>query len=201
LHKRLQESVVGNEVMVRVHPERFPPGTLKKLHAQSKGLYRISRRFDIPWELGINPVFNIEDLTPYHSPVDHPIVIPYPPSSNSTGPQPFSVHPPPPLRRLHNEEIEDNFGGLDHLDCRWGIPAIPSLLAWMAQVRLHMVTGREDHLAQPEFAWRLPPSPFTDANISKLGRVDGDPTGTWKTNFRRRCMTWVQVHGGHFHLL
>ena len=32
-HKRLQEFATGDEVMVRVRPERFPLETLKKTHA------------------------------------------------------------------------------------------------------------------------------------------------------------------------
>ena len=45
LHKRLQKFVVGDEMMVRVRPKRFPQGTLKKLHARCIGLYRVLRKF------------------------------------------------------------------------------------------------------------------------------------------------------------
>jgi len=62
--------------MVTVCPKRFPSGTLRKLHTRRMGQYRVLRRFgsnayelDIPRDLEINPVFNVEDLTLYHTPV------------------------------------------------------------------------------------------------------------------------------------
>ena len=35
LHHRLRTFDIGDYVMVRMRPERFPPGTVKKLHARS----------------------------------------------------------------------------------------------------------------------------------------------------------------------
>ena len=35
LHKKAHEFNVGDNVMVRIRPERYPPGTVKKLHARS----------------------------------------------------------------------------------------------------------------------------------------------------------------------
>jgi len=107
-HKRLQEFAIGDEVIVRVRPERFPSGTLKKLHARHIGPYKVLRRFgsnayelDILCDLGIHPVFNVEDLTLYHTPVVYPTAIPDKPASTSKNLQPFLVQPPlpPPLTR------------------------------------------------------------------------------------------------------
>ena len=88
---------------------------MKKLHARRIGPYRFWRRFgsntyelEIPRELGINPVFNIENLTLYRTPVDYPVVIFDPPSSTFTSTQPFTVHSPLPSRRHHTEKIEEN---------------------------------------------------------------------------------------------
>ena len=99
LHKRLQELAIEDKVMVKVRPKRFPLGTVKKLHAQPIGPNRVLRRFgsnaydpEIPRKLGINPVFNVEDMTPI---VLHQL------------PQSFPVHPPPPPRTHHTEEIEN----------------------------------------------------------------------------------------------
>jgi len=41
----LQEFAIGDEVMVRVRPERFLLGTLKKFHARHMGPYKVLRRF------------------------------------------------------------------------------------------------------------------------------------------------------------
>jgi len=44
-HKQLQEITIGDEVLIRMHPERFSLGTLKKLHNRCKGQYKVLRRF------------------------------------------------------------------------------------------------------------------------------------------------------------
>jgi len=84
-HKRLQDIIIGDDVLIRVHPGRFPLGTLKRLHTQCRGSYKVLKRFgssayelDIPHDLGISPVFRVEDLTRYHT---------------STRPQRFLVRP------------------------------------------------------------------------------------------------------------
>lgn len=65
-------------------------------------------KLEIFQDLGINLVFNIEDLTPiYHTPFDFLAVIPDSFSSAFMGKQRFPIHPPPPSpRKYHNEEIE-----------------------------------------------------------------------------------------------
>jgi len=44
-HKRLQELTIGDEVLIRVHPEKFSLRTLKKLHTRRRGPYKILRMF------------------------------------------------------------------------------------------------------------------------------------------------------------
>jgi len=44
-HKQLQDISIGDEVLIRVHPERFLLKTLKKLHTRRKGPYKILKRF------------------------------------------------------------------------------------------------------------------------------------------------------------
>jgi len=60
-HKRLQDLVIDDEVLIRVHPERFPMGTLKRVHTRRMGPYKVLKRFgsiayelDIPYDLGIS---------------------------------------------------------------------------------------------------------------------------------------------------
>lgn len=54
--------------MVRVRPERFPPGIVKKLHVQWSCMYKVlnelvqTPELDLPRDLAISPVFNVEDF-------------------------------------------------------------------------------------------------------------------------------------------
>jgi len=41
VRKRLKTFNIGDYVMVRIRPERFPLGTIKKLHARGAGLFQI----------------------------------------------------------------------------------------------------------------------------------------------------------------
>ena len=61
--------------MIKLRPERFPPGTIKKLHSQSVGPYKIIKKIgpnayvlELPSDLDISPTFNIFDLTEYKKP-------------------------------------------------------------------------------------------------------------------------------------
>jgi len=98
-HKRLQDIAIDDEVLIRFHPERFPLETLRKLHTQRCGPYKILKRvgssayeLDIFHDLGISPVFCVEDLTHYRT---------------FTIPQRFPVRPLQPslLRRPAIEEL------------------------------------------------------------------------------------------------
>ncbi|KAL3507023.1 hypothetical protein ACH5RR_032405 [Cinchona calisaya] len=62
----------GVEVMVHIHPERYPKGVNKKLHSISAGPFKILKKIgsnayalELPKDMGISNVFNIEDLTSY----------------------------------------------------------------------------------------------------------------------------------------
>ena len=74
--KRAKEFNEGDYVMIRLKPERFPPGTMKKLHARSAGPFEIIRKIgpnaymlELPPDLGISPTFNISDLIEYKEPM------------------------------------------------------------------------------------------------------------------------------------
>jgi len=75
-NKRFKEFKVGDQVMIRLRPERFPSGTMKKLHARSAGPFKIIRKFgsnayeiELPPDLGISPTFNVSDLVEYKEPM------------------------------------------------------------------------------------------------------------------------------------
>ena len=66
---------VGDYVMIRIRLERFPPETLKTLHACSAGPFQILKKlnnntyvFDVSQDFGISFTFNIEDLVDYKGP-------------------------------------------------------------------------------------------------------------------------------------
>ena len=49
LHKRVQKLLIGDEVIVIVHPERFPLECVKELYARRTGPYKVLRRIsDMP---------------------------------------------------------------------------------------------------------------------------------------------------------
>ena len=77
LHHRLRTFNVRDYMMVRMRPERFPPGTVKKLHARSAEPFKILKKInsnayvvDLPPDFGISCTFNVEDLVPYRGTFD-----------------------------------------------------------------------------------------------------------------------------------
>ena len=65
--------------MVCMRPERFPPRTVKKLHARSTGPFQILKKInsnayvvDLPPDFGISCTFNVEYLAPYRGTFDIP---------------------------------------------------------------------------------------------------------------------------------
>ena len=72
VHRRSKEFNVGDYVMVRILPERIPKMFSKKLYVRAMGPYSIIRKMgsnayllDLPNDMDISPVFNVEDLLPY----------------------------------------------------------------------------------------------------------------------------------------
>ena len=104
-----------------------------------KGMFPNTYELDIPREFGINPVFKVENLTSYRTPIDYLTIIPDPSSSTTMGPQHFPVHPPLlPSRRHKADDIKDilqdeviltvdgeyqiylvRWGGCPDSDCTW----------------------------------------------------------------------------------
>ena len=74
-HRRHAKFQVGDYVMIRIQPERFPSGTVKKLQARGARPFKVLKRIglnayviDLPHDYGISLSFNIEDLVAYKSP-------------------------------------------------------------------------------------------------------------------------------------
>jgi len=61
--------------MIRIQPERFPSGTVKKLNAHSVGPYKINPKahvIDLPSNFEISSAFNISNLVAYKDPPFNP---------------------------------------------------------------------------------------------------------------------------------
>ena len=72
LHHMHLEFNEGDYVMIRIRPERFPPGAVKKLTAHSAGPFKVLKKInpntyviDLPPDFGISSTFNISDLVTY----------------------------------------------------------------------------------------------------------------------------------------
>ncbi|WP_374695325.1 hypothetical protein ACEW7V_02415, partial [Areca yellow leaf disease phytoplasma] len=70
--RRIKEFDVGDSVMIRLRPERFPPGSVKKLHARGAGPFKVLKKvgsnayvLDLPSDMGISSTFDITDLVEY----------------------------------------------------------------------------------------------------------------------------------------
>jgi len=79
LHRILRTFNVSDYVMVRLRLERFPPKTVKKLHAQSIGPFQILKMInsnayvvDVPPDFGISCTFNVENLVSYRGTFNTP---------------------------------------------------------------------------------------------------------------------------------
>ena len=87
---------MGDFFMAHIRPERFPKNSHKKLPARAMGPYQIIRQLgsnayvlDLPDNVGISPIFNVEDLTLHQGAFEPPCL----PFGISAGPQasPFAT--------------------------------------------------------------------------------------------------------------
>jgi len=79
LRKRDKQFEVGDQVLIRLRSERFPPGNYNKLHARCAGPFTVLKKLgpntyviDLPPTYAISQVFNIEDLTAFNGQNDFP---------------------------------------------------------------------------------------------------------------------------------
>ncbi|PKU74568.1 hypothetical protein MA16_Dca003771 [Dendrobium catenatum] len=211
LKRRFKTFEVGDFVMVRIRPERFPPGTVKKLHAKSAGPFKILKKIndnayivDLPADFNINPSFNIEDLVAYEGPDFNP--------QNPLSKQPC-VNPPceipnlPPLPNipkfpmaeqveavLSDEIISTREGGRRRYLIRWkGKPESED--TWLDREELQQIdpdaleiyeSARDSYSTESSF---LPPR-----------ENDGDIRSSWKVYQRRGRRSTATIESNFFYL-
>ncbi|XP_038972521.1 uncharacterized protein LOC120104756 [Phoenix dactylifera] len=200
LRRRYQEFRVGDDVMIRIRPERFPSGAVRKLHARSMRPYKILKRVgsnayvvDIPSDFGINPVFNVEDLVAYRGPT----TIPADPfnepdtdlTSNFETISPTPVLPPVPFspqitdtmeQILDDQIVSTQNGGYQRYLVRWhGRP--PSDDTWISRNELQRLAS--------DLLEHYQTSVSPEANFSQLRGVGGDTDHRFQHVYRRRRRT------------
>ena len=78
-HKKFQEFNIGDYVMIKMRPERFPQGSNRKLQARSAGPFKVLSKIgantyilEILSNWGISPTFNVEDLVQFQGSTSMP---------------------------------------------------------------------------------------------------------------------------------
>ena len=73
--KKIKEFNERDSVMIKLRPERFSLGTMKKLHARGAGPFKIIKKIrpnayvlELSSDYGISSIFNIFDLKEYKKP-------------------------------------------------------------------------------------------------------------------------------------
>ena len=123
IHRRFKEFNIGKYVMVCIRPERIPKTFSKKLYARAMGPYSIIHKLrsnayllDLPNDMDINPVFNIEDLLPYQGTFE-PSTLPF---SVSAGEASKGAPTMPSLNIiLYDEFVTSRGGGFRHFLVKW----------------------------------------------------------------------------------
>ena len=110
--RRHLEFAVGDYVMIRIRPKRFPLGTVKKLQARSVGPFKVLKRIgsnayviELSSDYGISSTFNIKDLVAYKGPAtipDDPFT--EPPPAPTISPDFDTI--PPNIPPTHKESID-----------------------------------------------------------------------------------------------
>jgi hypothetical protein len=79
-HRRKVELKLGDVVLIRIRPDHFPNGVFQKLHQCQVGPFKILQRLgqntyllELPLDLHISLIFNVEDLTAYEGNLDDTI--------------------------------------------------------------------------------------------------------------------------------
>ncbi|GFY88904.1 hypothetical protein Acr_06g0008440 [Actinidia rufa] len=185
--RRHSEFQVGDYVMVRIRPERYPSGTTRKLCARSAGPFKVLKRIgpnayviDLPPDFGISSTFNIEDLVAFKGYFDNPTdpifepthepTIDHPTTSDITpAPLPISPAPKEHINVILDEQIiSTRDGGVQRFLVRWS-GRRTSDDTWITSDDLQQI-DRDIF----EYYQSRPVSHSTESSFLHPGRVDGD---------------------------
>lgn len=176
--------------MVRIRPERFPKHSFKKLFARACGPYRILKRLgsnayliDLPPDLSISPIFNVEDLTLHRGTFEPPTFSASVTGGSATSSVSVPKLPPVPPAAIDDVEaiLEDEIvstatGGFQRFLVRWkGRPQSDN--SWVREEDLRRMAPAllDDYLHDN--------SP--GASFSKPGRYDGITKTYFRKKFRK----------------
>lgn len=189
IHRRFQEFHEGDMVMVRIRPERYPRGVVKKLHARNAGPFKILQKInanayvlDLPAGMDIHPTFNVADLSLYHGTGSDANTSP----DMTDGLQTTSI---PPLPQLPSSEKEHVTGILDdrvtsttegdvrQFLVKWKDRPLTDC-TWLSQTEMQQL--------DPVMLDQYLRVHSTESNFSKPGRVDGGHHTPYHVYTRRR---------------
>jgi len=113
-YRRMRTFNVGDYMMISLRPERFPPGTVKKLHVRSAWTFQIRKKInsivyvvDLPPDFCSSCTFNVDDLIPYRGTLNTPFnSFMDEPTHELSSKSPSS--PPFPLKLFHAVENIDS---------------------------------------------------------------------------------------------
>ncbi|PRQ21796.1 putative nucleotidyltransferase, Ribonuclease H [Rosa chinensis] len=179
LRRRLVALNGDDMVLVRIKPERYTPGISKKLHPRTAGPYKVLKKIsdnayvlDVPEDMGINNVFNVEDLTLY------------PGHTNDTDATPIVQFPRAPCSKETIEDIVDHQiistrnGGYQKYLVKWQNSPL-SDCTWLTDAELQCL---DPDLYDRFHAFNLPGSSFF-----KPGGDDGGSTWQRPLKVYKRC--------------
>ena len=190
-HRRPREFQEGDHVMIRVRPERFPSGVVKKLQARGAGPFRVLKRvgsnayvIDLPDDYGISSTFNVADLVAYRDPAAIPRELFEPPPPIEREPTPECPPPAPLLRQreqiaqILDEQVTTTRSGVyQRYLVRWrGHPALDD--SWVTRAELERL---DPDLLECYHSDLDPHS--TGSSSSHPGRIGGD---TRSSSFQER---------------
>ena len=182
LHRRFHEFQEGDYVMIRVRPERFPSGAVKKLQARGAGPFKVLKRvrpnayvIDLPADYGMSSTFNVSDLAVYRDllVIPNDPFEPSPPlASDPTLECPLSASVSArreQIDRILDEQVITSPGGsCQRYLIRWkGRPSTED--AWITREELQLIDP--DHLER--YQSRMDPY-STGSSSFQVGRIGGD---------------------------